>query len=136
LRSAVESVRRSGVGDVYGIRRAGARLKVSKYALLYRMRELGAITADELAQGITASRAFDRQVSDARRETATSGGPSYWEQKYHERGRAYVSLVLDALDRGIIHMHAALGALEVSSAWVDSIRRNTYGRARWSGARR
>jgi Zn-dependent peptidase ImmA (M78 family)/DNA-binding XRE family transcriptional regulator len=98
-----------------------SRFKVSKYALLVRMREFGLVKDAELAE-------FVEKVRVANAKKGGFGrGLTQLQRCKQERGETYVSMVLENLDRGFINTRDALDYLSIRMKYLDSLRSRQRG---------
>ncbi|NYZ78671.1 ImmA/IrrE family metallo-endopeptidase [Candidatus Micrarchaeota archaeon] len=98
-----------------------SHLKVSKYALLVKMREFGLVKDAELTD-------FVKKVRIANVKKGGSGrGLTQLQRCKQERGENYVSMVLENLDRGFINTRDALDYLSIRMKYLDSLRSRQRG---------
>jgi len=98
-----------------------SHLKVSKYALLVKMREFGLVKDAELTD-------FVKKVRVANVKKGGFGrGLTQLQRCKQERGENYVSMVLENLDRGFINTRDALDYLSIRMKYLDSLRSRQRG---------
>ncbi|MBU1197038.1 XRE family transcriptional regulator [Candidatus Micrarchaeota archaeon] len=103
-----------GLGKM--LHRGSTHLKVSKYALLIRMKEFGLVKDTQMTE-------FIEQAGKAIKKKGGGGkGLTQLDRCKQERGSNYVSLVLENLDRGAINTKDALGYLSIQMKYLDSLR--------------
>jgi Zn-dependent peptidase ImmA (M78 family) len=86
------------------IRRAAARYHVSKYVILIRLKSIERISQDSFSR---LYKKWDRGKTDQQntlrpREKRQGGGPSAGQVCLRQRGKAFISLVFDAANRGLV----------------------------------
>ena len=94
------------------------RLKISKYALLRRMLE------GDYIEELTYWAAYNEWAEADRKapKKRSSGGAHYADVQFSEKGKRYVSLVMEALDSGVISYHDASSYLSIDAKWFDRAR--------------
>lgn len=110
---------KKALGKILG--RYSSKFKVSKYALLVRMSELGLVKDVEINQ-------FVEQLKKTERKEGRFGrGLTQLDRCKQEKGSNYVSLVLENLDRGLINTRDALDYLSIRMKYLDSLRSRQRG---------
>lgn len=109
------AVETGGIGKLLG--RYSAKFKVSKYALLVRMKEFGMVTDAELNRFVDALKKTERS-----RKGGFSRGLTQLDRCNQEKGSNYVSLVLENMDRGLINTRDALDYLSIRMKYLDALR--------------
>jgi len=99
-----------GILDKYA-----SKFKVSKYALLVRMKEFNIITESELKQLIKSLKQIEPNKDSFGR------GLTQLDKCYQEKGRNYISLVLENLDKGFINTLDALDYLSIQMKYLDAL---------------
>ncbi len=97
------------------------RFKVSKFALLIRMKEFDLIKDVDLTKFIELLRESEKKKGGVGR------GLTQLDRCRQERGNNYVSLVLGNLDRGLINTRDALDYLSIRMKYLDSLRSRQRG---------
>lgn len=103
------------------LNRYSSKFKVSKYALLVRMKELNLVKDAELVEFVEKIRVVGS------RKGGFGRGLTQLQRCKQERGENYVSLVLENLDRGLINTRDALDYLSIRMKYLDSIRSRQRG---------
>lgn len=104
--------------DYDTLSRSSRRLKVSKYALLIRMREFG-IVDESIVSSYVVPRYVEGSITPKRKSKRTGGrGQTRVERTKYEKGESYVSLVLENLQKRHI---TTLDALDLLSVRTDSL---------------
>ena|SRR3989338_909025 len=98
-----------------------SKLKVSKYALLIRMKELNIVKDAQLAEYVEKTKAAGSKKG------GFGHGLTQLQRCNQERGENYVSLVLENLDRGYINTRDALDYLSIRMKYLDSLRSRQRG---------
>lgn len=114
LEEEAQYARKHGIGKM--LSRNSRRLKVSKYALLVRMKEFGLIKEVQKTE-------YTEQLKKIDKKKGGFGkGLTQLERCRQERGSNYVALVLENLDRGLINTKDALDFLSIRMKYLDSLR--------------
>ncbi len=113
----LEAAAPDGTPDEDLIGETAKRFKVSRYVVLRRLLAARMISAEAYEEK---NRAWDSQW--AGQDGSAGGGPSPPVRSISERGRAFVTLVLDALDEGRISTRDAMDFLGVRYRHFQSIR--------------
>jgi Zn-dependent peptidase ImmA (M78 family)/transcriptional regulator with XRE-family HTH domain len=98
------------------LERCSILLKVSKYALLVRLKEFELINAEDYKKW---AEYLKKAVKKPRKKT--KGGPNQLVRCRQEKGGKYISLVLDNLDRGLINTYEALDRLSIKLKYLDEV---------------
>lgn len=122
----LKQIAKEGISDDNDLRNFAKKLKVSKYALLRRMFEGGYIKEDSYWTAFNAWAELDRKSSKKK----PSGGAHYAVVQFGEKGKRYVSLVMEALDSRAISYHDAASYLSVNTKWFDKARSYSQGEHR------
>ncbi len=97
------------------------RFKVSKFALLIRMKEF------DLVKDIDLTRFVERLKEREKKKGGFGRGLTQLDRCRQERGNNYVLLVLENLDRGLINTRDALDYLSIRMKYLDSLRSRQRG---------
>lgn len=103
------------------LHRYSSKFKVSKYALLVRMREFNLVKDAEIAKFVEKAKVAGAKKGGFGR------GLTQLQRCKQERGENYVSLVLENLDRGLINTRDALDYLSIRMKYLDSLRNKQRG---------
>ncbi len=93
-----------------------SRFKVSKYALLVRMKELNIVKDIEIGKFV------EKTKVSGTKKGRFGRGLTQLQRCKQERGENYVSIVLENLDRGFINTRDALDYLSIRMKYLDSLR--------------
>jgi Zn-dependent peptidase ImmA (M78 family)/DNA-binding XRE family transcriptional regulator len=105
--------------DSDAIRSVARKFKVSKDVVLRRMLTEGLIAEDVYQEMVTR---WAKEAALAPPPAERRGGPDFVTLRMQERGKRFVTLVLDALDQGAISVPEASDYLAVYPRHLDAIR--------------
>lgn len=118
IRNELKRIVEDGIVDDLKLRYFARKLKISKYALLRRMFEGRYIKEDAYWATYNDWIESDRNIPKKK----SSGGAHYADVQFSEKGKRYVSLVMEALDSRAISYHDASAYLSVDTKWFDKAR--------------
>ncbi len=118
VKAEIERIAGGEIVEDEALRYFSRKLKISKYALLRRMLEADYIEEDTYWRAYNKWIEVDRKVPNKK----SSGGAHYADVQFSEKGKRYVSLVMEALDCGAISYHDASAYLSVDPKWFDRAR--------------
>jgi len=102
--------------------RLSSKLKVSKYALMIRMVELGAVSSQQLNEFLSKV-----PQTPAGKKGGFGKGMTQLDKARQEKGSGYLSLVMENLDRGMINTKDALDYLSVRMKYLEKIKSKDKG---------
>jgi len=129
-RRETEVVLRREPGYERALQHLASSFKVSQHVVLFRFRHLGLMSEarfwteyNRVREEAAAAEAARRQE----RKREAKGGPSPGRQAVQERGRFFIRLVLEALDREMLSDVEAIDYLGARLKHLEKIRQAAYG---------
>jgi Zn-dependent peptidase ImmA (M78 family)/DNA-binding XRE family transcriptional regulator len=102
--------------------RLSSKFKVSKYALIIRMRESGIVSSQQMNDFLNRA----PQTSSGKKG-GFGKGMTQLDKARQEKGDGYLTLVMENLDRGMINTKDALDYLSVRMKYLEKIRNREKG---------
>jgi len=102
--------------------RLSSKLKVSKYALMIRMKEFGVISDRQLSEFLNKA-----PQTPSGKKGGFGKGLTQLDRARQEKGNGYLLLVMENLDRGMINTKDALDYLSVRMKYLEKIKSKEKG---------